>query len=413
MPVFSPENPDFASSRFKRPQQSKPLWPLFVYFSIVAAVAGGALTIYLLTKKPEPNPPNPENGGKDDWQRVRELIAVTSPNQERDRRVALDIEKKILSKFPNHGAVLPISIEGVLPRENLALSRNGRTFAFVDSGLTAWDLEFMQKKHFAHRENLSMALSPDGKLCILGGDNLRLWDLEAEKVTKDIAQKFAYKVGFSPDGKNLVSYLTNENLFDGRFRRWDVDSGKELSEVPDCSSVQSFAFSPNGSILALAKDQNFDGVRIELWDYRSITKLVTLQPDPQVRTRRLVFSPDGKILALGGERGPLAGKTKPYLKLIDLSSEQNHDYSADLATDVWGLSFSPDGTILAVEQAADGTAFFDVSQRKLRKHFRPGVVRHSQFFPGGSLFITVGRMNELDVNDVIRVWQVSKIIEAD
>jgi WD40 repeat protein len=419
-----PEKPEPDYYRFRK--RRIPLAVVW-YFLSVFGIAGTAAIIYLATPKPEPPPPPfQRTEEKPNWPLIKELLARPGPDQEPIRQVARNIEKKILDQFPNHGDRLPFPINNIPMAGDWALSPDGRSFAYVDDvedQVMIWDLEEQKRKHILHNKGLathSLAFSPDGKtLGWAGGDRLRVWDMASATIRKEILFPreelwlTGVMVGFSPDGKDLAAYLPRLGN-QVRFQCWDNETGRERSQMPECENVQAFAISPNGSVLALAKGVLSE--RVELWDYHSKTKLATFECG-NVSIRHLAFSPDGKNLAIGGSTDIIRKIDKnPYLKLVHLDSGQEDNLTDKLANTVSNLSFSPDGQTLGVHQMTEGIVFFDLVQRKVKKHIRPPVlISHAQFFPGGSLFITIGRLEREDFSFTygVRVCQVAKIFEAD
>jgi len=98
------------------------------------------------------------------------------------------------------------------------------------------------------------------------------------------------------------------------------------------SNVNSFAFSPDGRLLASASNDN----TVKLWDLRPGLELRTLAAHTSVSA--VAFSPDGRTLASGGSEGPI--------KLWDVSTGAELR-SFKVAASVHAIAFSSDGRLLA------------------------------------------------------------------
>jgi WD40 repeat protein len=136
---------------------------------------------------------------------------------------------------------------------------------------------------------------------------------------------------FSPDGRTLASCG-----FDQKVRLWDVSrpGGKRPAEVevlPHSSIVFSMAFSPDGSRLAAATDRS-----VTIW---SRDQSYHREVERSGEYRRVVFSPDGRTLALGADDGTV--------RLWDMPEARERAILRGHAAAVVGLAFSPDGSRLA------------------------------------------------------------------
>jgi WD40 repeat protein len=91
-----------------------------------------------------------------------------------------------------------------------------------------------------------VAISPDGRLALSGGEDrtLRLWDLEKGKELRSFtghASKVTC-VTFSPDGRQALSGSHDRTL-----RLWDVATSRELGcWTGHTAAVYAAAFSPDG-----------------------------------------------------------------------------------------------------------------------------------------------------------------------
>jgi WD40 repeat protein len=122
---------------------------------------------------------------------------------------------------------------------------------------------------------------------------------------------------------------------------WDVDSGKELSTVPQAGRLGSVTFSPDGKLLALVSS---DG-EASLWDVDTAKRIRTFK-GVECINRSVCFSPDSSVLAASME-GLL------YLWQVRTGKQVAMTRYKSWIT---CIRFSPSGKILA-GAGLDGTIF--------------------------------------------------------
>ncbi|MGH2770768.1 MAG: WD40 repeat domain-containing protein, partial [Actinomycetota bacterium] len=169
----------------------------------------------------------------------------------------------------------------------------------------------------------------------------------------------AQKIVFIPRGKRVVTAGPEDRVV-----IWDAASGRELHGLRlGAERVKDIAFSREGDRLAAA-----GGTRFSLWDVRSGKRLQygdldSDRPPPsrgpdrkqEPRAERkaganaVALSPDGKLLAVGGEGASIwdVGSGKKPKRLRDLELPEQ--------AEVGDIAFSPDGESIAI--AAGGEVF--------------------------------------------------------
>jgi WD40 repeat protein len=182
-----------------------------------------------------------------------------------------------------------------------AWSPDGTRLAAFFGGIYVFDLvqDRLIRKLPIQWRPYSMAISPDGNKLAVGWNRiLELWDLTTGvKVSSwEGHTEFTRDLGFSPDGKTLVS-ANNDNTA----KLWEVPSGKLKAALTNHKlTVLRLAFSPDGRTLATLGVDAF-----KLWSVQTGQELMTLEQFPlsdsnwQPSPGRVVFSPDGTRLALG------------------------------------------------------------------------------------------------------------------
>ena len=244
------------------------------------------------------------------------------------------------------------------------------------------------------------AFTPDGQTIIFVqsvdyGTPALVWqDVHTGETQRTVQLELADCCSYtlSPSGDMLA-----ENDFPANATRlWDTASGQVRHTIAVSSTV---AFSPQGDLLASV---NTNGV--QLWDVKSGQPLRVLEG----ATGPIVFSPDGRILAIGTRDRTLQLWDTATGQLRHVLTNNNGD----------SLAFSPDGRQLAVVGGSMGwggskVLFYDTETGQLLRtlagyNFTGGIA----FTPDGNSLIVVGG-NEAQTWDVhsgqLRQTQASDI----
>jgi WD40 repeat protein len=192
-------------------------------------------------------------------------------------------------------------------------------------------------------------LSRDGELiATLAGKRVTLWDTATGKETHRLEAETELDEGeFSADGTKFAAL--------GRHRAvilWDVKTGIIRRAVPKLPAkvaegrslqrpfdfdeeVSTFGLSPDGKILVAA----FFGSHIPLrfWDTATGKELRTVKRSDD-SLRRIVFSPDGRLIALASQHG---------LRLLQASTGKELWHLPVFGNQLIRIAFSPDGRTLA------------------------------------------------------------------
>ena len=206
----------------------------------------------------------------------------------------------------------------------LAFSPDGKALltGATDGALIRWEAAADKPKPIstipAHQGWLrSIAVSPDGKTVATGGNDrrVRLWSMADGKHLIDLPghDRPVYRVGFSKDGKTLISADLK-----GIVVEWDVRPGKETRRF-DASKLYTY----NGG-----QGVDYGGVR----DF-SLNK-------------------DGSLLACSGlieASNPLGAVSNPAVVVVDMKSgkvKQLQRPKENLQGVAWGVRFHPEGYII-------------------------------------------------------------------
>jgi WD40 repeat protein len=196
---------------------------------------------------------------------------------------------------------------------SVAFTPDGRILVTADEDVVLWDVTSGQKLATldGHPErNTALAVSPDGAVLAAGDADyaIHLWDVEfvlqtARAVGRDVrlvaeAARLSghtsdvMELTFIPDGGTLVS-----GSRDGAVRLWDVAEGRELTSLDAGGRSRGIALSPDGGLLASVGA----GYNTRLWDVASLQEIATVGGHRHPFIYALEFSPDGTLLASGGE----------------------------------------------------------------------------------------------------------------
>ena len=310
------------------------------------------------------------------WEQLRTLVHTVgnfafSPDGKTlavDGAEAIEIwdahsREKLRTLFGLSGRVLAFSPNGT----TLAIQRGHHPILLCDvrSGEVLQAFE-------AHTDYyISAAFSPDGKVFASGWRQhegnclLRLWDVSAGDLLRVISidDDYLEGVAFSPDGRSVFTGGWHSGI-----HVWDVHTGELLHTLDggagEPSPVTAIAFSPDGTRFASGSSD----LTVRVWDVRTREVLHTLTGyGISSGVRGLSFSPDGKILAIGGHGDDTIRlwDVRTGALLWKFEGHTDTSYSIEFASDGNSLaSASYDGTILLWDLRL-GTMWGDIKRTRV------------------------------------------------
>ncbi len=292
----------------------------------------------------------------------------------------------------------------------------------------------------------NMRMSPDGTtLAACYGDEnpvVRLLDPATGAILQELREHSTHvsSVAFGPDGRFLVS-----SSYDGLVCIWQLEGGRAIgpphklkpggAHSPNVAQINALALSPDGSRIAAVGDDlrlrifdassghvlsehAFETYRLPSVDWSRDGRFIALafmsaegvmlldtrddtltQISPRDTPTRIVrFSPDGSMLASGGEDGavrlwPLRDDA-PIAAPLVLSGHQQ---------DVFALDFNPDASMIASSGRSGEIRLWDIASGRCLATL-PGhddMVFSLAFIDGGKSLLSAGR------DDAIRRWDLS------
>jgi WD40 repeat protein len=237
----------------------------------------------------------------------------------------------------------------------------------------------------------SLAVSPDGRTLAAqgGGRNyVYLWDVATGKRTHRLPRegnRHTLSVAFSPDSTTLATAECDAGV-----QLWDVATGRLLREIGEPGS--QVVYSPDGKTIALLRSESpLHGGNLSLWDVASGAEVWSL-PLPARWPSQSAVSPDGKLLAACADDGTV--------RLVETGSGTERGRLKH--NKVCAVAFALGGQVLASGEDDGTIRIWDVGTGKQTRHLRGHVssVNALAFSPDAKTLLSGGTDNCVGLWDV-------------
>jgi WD40 repeat protein len=270
----------------------------------------------------------------------------------------------------------------------------------VESGKEIWS-HIVQLNNPYENYTSAVTFSPDGKLVAAGATNNRIYLLDAttgEEVAALAGHKwYPWALAFTADRKTLYS-----SGWDGAVRRWDVQTRKELPLPAGIHASAVTAASPDGQLLAYKDDSG--AIRlVAATDGTEQLKLAKAGTEYS----QLAFSPDSQMLAGGGTGGDKVHVTIWDLRRSKVVHRWEWPKGRDPHSTVESVCFTPKGDRIAAAVFRQSKAFiWDLGTEKQIAELKHSEVYGLSFSPDGATLATAGW------DKIVRFWdaQTGKVL---
>jgi WD40 repeat protein len=249
-----------------------------------------------------------------------------------------------------------------------------------------------------------ISFSPDGRLLAsmgMSGNAIKLWEVASGRVLRQLdsgipsmgASSLTRPFRFAADGRTLIA------MADGKIRRWEVETGRELSStnLPTAKDFFTALLSEDGRTLAAL---NLDSSAVRLWDATSGRELqsVTFEKEDRIAAQNAIaLSPNGSLLAALIETVKASRKgveTTLQITLWEVATGRKTQTSKISSGPTQfgvgpgasaSLGFSGDGAWLAMRDEAS-MKIWDAGTGRELKSFAPPKMSGNQSDPSLAMF---------------------------
>ena len=216
----------------------------------------------------------------------------------------------------------------------------------------------------------AITFSPDGRYLVSSTRSaLQMWEVATGELVVDYGDAYSSSPVFSPDGSRLATIQ-----FD-RLRIWDAQTGELIHDTENPDSLNNLLYSPDGTLIIGMSDE-----QIFFWNAENGETIRTLELGD---TNNICISPNGDTLAVASGSGP-----ETVITFLDpatgnvIRSPINTGYVFDC------FYYSPDGKLLTI----GGDEILDTTT--MRPVANLGYSSMCAFSPDSSLIALEGNLDD-------------------
>ncbi|HUW56230.1 MAG TPA: protein kinase [Planctomycetota bacterium] len=301
-----------------------------------------------------------------------EKVATSAARQAAaDRKVALNkVEEARRALYFNRIALAGAEYE----KANIAAVK--QLLALCHKDMRGWEWYYLRRIHdqsiltLHGHQNLvrSVGFSPDGKRIVSGSDDstVKIWEAETGREIRTLVghQGDVFSVVFTPDGKRVVSGSRDKTV-----RAWDANTGEPVMVLKGhTDQVYAVAVSPDGKwIVSAGNDET-----LKLWDATTGQPLRTLRGH-KGPVYSVCFGAGGRTIASGGVYEVKLWNAGSGEQIADL---KGHD------SNVYAVAFAEGGGMLASGDSHLKLWLTGERRQYLSAHARQEGIHGLAFLPG-------------------------------
>ncbi len=248
-----------------------------------------------------------------------------------------------------------------------------------------------------------IAITPDASLIAGGlGKSIVIWDAEGKELMRLGEHMYGVaSLAFSPDGKTLISTddgSTTADRADGTTKIWDIDSGKELVNIPYCGKgtlaylpkIERFVFLNGRYVKNSANPLNAYTNFYKVYDTKG--KMLYEKASNHQIVRQAVVSPDQKLVLTACLTG--------NINLLNVASGKiERTLKCKALTYIQSVAFTPDGKRFAVGGGSGQVAIFETATGKELSSSRPypAELRRLAISPDGQWLVAGGYGTQMTI----------------
>jgi WD40 repeat protein len=305
----------------------------------------------------------------------------TMVTSSRDRTLAVwDWEKQeVLVRLRGHGG--EISSAAISP-DGLMLASGSR-----EGTIRLWDPSTRHESRMLPVWGVIIGFSADSRrLVVKGYKGFRVWSLEDDAVKPVPLDNFVHRGADAWSDVHGIEPYAVFGRFNGILEHWNLATmSRVASWQVHKGEASAAAFSADGRMIATSGAKG----DVKLWDTTTHREVRQFEPAGK-RLRRLVFSPDGRLLA-GAEHT----EDDPRVWIWDFN-EGSLLHKLDGYYGIGpSLAFSPDGKLLATPHADGNARLWEIPSGNLKAPLKGhvlkghvGLVNGVAFSPDGKTLAT-------------------------